>query len=182
LLVALGVFSIIASFTIPKVLTNIENTKKYTVFKETIATVQSILQEGKLSGSLSATPTGAQAYAYLAAKMNYLKACPTAIVTQGCATAMMFGNSAGFLLHNGAVVAFHPNLNTNDLYMDWNSGAGSNTDGDDQLTFIMNLSYCTQSQTQGYTGPCTAAIIPFQAVGNLAPNNVIINLYTNVFK
>jgi prepilin-type N-terminal cleavage/methylation domain-containing protein len=182
LLVALGVFSVIASFTIPKVLTNIENTKKYAVFKETISAVQAALQEGKLTGALPDTPTGGQVYTYFATKLNYLKACPSAIVTQGCSTAMMFGNGAGFLMHNGAVVAIHANPNTSDLYMDYNAGAGSNNDGDDELTFIMDSSYCGVSQWQGYTGPCKTSLLPFHAGSIAAPNNPIQNLYRQVFK
>jgi len=102
LLTALLILSVIATFTIPKILSSQQNAKRKAILKETYATLSQIhyvhVMEGAQNEKL--------AIAYFATRINALKICQNNAQSEGCwthpintPTNLMHG---GLILHNGA--------------------------------------------------------------------------------
>jgi len=72
LLIALAILGIIATFTIPKILSAQAEQKKRAILKECYATVTSLFIEGRRSGDIPADQSNVF-IDYIAAKMNYPK-------------------------------------------------------------------------------------------------------------
>lgn len=129
LLIALAILGMIATFTIPKILTAQQDSKKYAVFKETISLVSSLAYAAQQSGDNTYFPN----------HINAVKNCPTNASVQGCFSATYTGPGGentqnGFLLHNGASVAgFGSYTYSNGIAIDWNGLEPPNVYGDDQL-------------------------------------------------
>lgn len=146
LLIALAILGLIATFTIPKVLQNVESNQKKAVFKETFAALSEIVYEGCISGAMDATNAGP----YILNKLNASKICMNNATTEGCFPQNnVFGSEAnepGALLANGASIG---GLSTvvGSIVIDWNGAAGPNDYAPtgyfvrvDQVAFKVNYS------------------------------------------
>lgn len=102
LLIALAILGIIATFTIPKILSSQQNGKSKAILKETFAMVSSAYSTYRLNNSGSSTTMGA-----LTTYMNYVAVDSTTIIDQ--AAGSYYCNGAGVTclrLHNGAILYY----------------------------------------------------------------------------
>ncbi|MEB3287336.1 MAG: prepilin-type N-terminal cleavage/methylation domain-containing protein [Vampirovibrionales bacterium] len=136
LLIALAILGVIATFTIPKVLTAQADQQKKAVFKETIAALANITYTGNMQETFDANTFES----YLLNHLNLVKVCQTDSLAQGCRTqAMPFGMEGytGGILHSGATIVIHPNsvspTNMMDVFIDWNGDRSPNLIGTDTL-------------------------------------------------
>lgn len=175
LLIALAILGVIATFTIPKVLSNQADAKKKAVYRETLATLSDIVYQGQITGALG----DGNFDTYLFSKVNGYKLCQSDADTEGCwshATPGGGNPKVGFVLHSGATVAgigdgsgSGPEYRDS-FYVDWNGAALPNTEGDDQI----RVRACWGQ------GSCSAG----QRVGTLAPEPGFASsasLYSTVF-
>ncbi|MEB3285996.1 MAG: type II secretion system protein [Vampirovibrionales bacterium] len=143
LLIALIILGVIATFTIPKILTAQEDQKKTAVFKECIDTIQQSYYTGWLEGVLRENSVAPSTY--VLPRVNAIKICPTNSGTENCWTqdasldAFQLG-SPGFILASGCTVA---GISTNTvatgddyIIVDWNGPQAPNVEGDDQMVLI----------------------------------------------
>ena len=147
LLISLAILGVIATFTIPKILTAQQNGRDAAVFKETVATLNAVLYQGIVEGAL--TPSTVASY-YLS-HVNAVKICNSNSSTQGCWNTAIQGvadngqiNEPGLILHNGAVVVgldnccgnggmgFQPGEAAGNFVIDVNGLAGPNQLNQDQ--------------------------------------------------
>jgi prepilin-type N-terminal cleavage/methylation domain-containing protein len=85
LLVTLGILGLVATYTIPKVLTAQADKANITILKETWSSLASVVYEGTITGEMSAqgvTP-------YLMKRLNAVKQCPNGVFADGCMTQAM---------------------------------------------------------------------------------------------
>lgn len=138
LLIALAILGEIATFAIPKILSNQQNAQKKLILKETVATLSALVYQGTLTGELTQSTYSS----YFQSKLNYVKYCSNAS-TGGCwpgSTDISFNNSTapGFVLHNGVMITdIEPQTNGDGVTIDYNGTTGPNLDGQDQLAIIM---------------------------------------------
>lgn len=149
LLISLAILGMIATFTIPKILSSQQDQRKKAVFRETIAALSDFLNSGNLRGDF---PNG-QAWedptrALLLQRLNYVS-----YVNLGYSSAALGGcwNTApgirGFymVMHNGACVApMSPRWGANNQHafpfgIDWNGNDGANTLGDDRIIVCLGI-------------------------------------------
>lgn len=138
LLIALAILGVIATFTIPKVLQNQQNSEKAAVFKETIATLNSVFNTGIQRSEVTESNFGT----YILDRINAVKICRTNAVTEGCWTTGVDpvagqASQAGAILHNGATLSgFDDNAiggGYDFIVIDWNGPDGPNVEGDDVM-------------------------------------------------
>jgi prepilin-type N-terminal cleavage/methylation domain-containing protein len=133
LLIALTVLGVIASFTLPKVLTQMQQSTMRAVGKETIAAVNAALYEGWLKGDININSNTTQVASYLAQKLNVVRHCLPSRPSDDCTTAHLhFGNGRNiFVLHNGAWVSLEvsnagsPSIS---MFIDANGAEAPNVD------------------------------------------------------
>ena len=160
LLISLMILAEIATFTIPKVLASSQNQQKRAVFKEAIATLSGVVNNGTITGNLNKT---SNLYSYLSTSMNAVKLCPSNASTEGCWTNMSWlseETEAGILLHSGVAIAGIRSTAAgfDNIVIDWNGSAGPNTEGDDRLFMALcwdktdgaYTNYCSRPAQQGY--------------------------------
>lgn len=139
LLIALAILGLIATFTIPKVLQNVEANQKKAVFKECYASLSQVLQQG-----LNQRPQYIDTY--ILNNLSGIKTCPVSANGQGCYANVDLSlgtQQPGIVLANGAVLwGFLPTRTiahgAGGIVIDWNGDSGANTRGDD----ILVLSSC----------------------------------------
>lgn len=137
LLISLAILGVIATFTIPKILSAQSDSQKATTFKETIAALNVTLHNCLISGGCTDTVYGT----YMFNNMNYVKGCDTNSIAQGCwdASANLAGQGVvpGMILATGACITGLDNstggTGADTLFVDWNCLDGPNTEGDDIL-------------------------------------------------
>ena len=151
LLIALA----IATFTIPKILGNQENTQRKAVFKESIAMlVNACYNEAYLNAHPNVqTVTGALNWtSFVSENINYLRRCNTCHPTIG---------GWGFYIQNGAYVGSASgtaDLDTINFDIDWNGAAGPNTFATNVNTDdIVRINMCLNKNGTGCTGNSTKA-------------------------
>jgi prepilin-type N-terminal cleavage/methylation domain-containing protein len=139
LLIALAILGVIATFTIPKVLSNQSDTRKAAVMKETIGAISELVHRGWSAKLLNTTYSGS----YIMQYINATRICNTNSATQGCWSMADptpdQSTEPGFMLSNGSVVAgISDSVNLyNTFIVDWNGAAGPNTEGSDQIVLRM---------------------------------------------
>ena len=147
LLVAMVILGLIATFTLPKVLSGQADTKKKAVFRETIAALKKVMSYGLGSGEMNEDNSGT----YFITHLNPVKICDTNAISQGCwgSGDNPAGQASvpGVLLHNGACVVGLDDSGTGSgadtMAMDWNCQDGPNVEGTDILrlrAFFNNVS------------------------------------------
>lgn len=155
LLIALTILGVVATFTIPKILSSQQNDKKKAVFRETIAMFSELVYTGQLTGDLS----GQNFDTYIFPRVNAVRLCTSDAVTENCWTHAVPGGSnadEGLILPNGATVAGIGDGSGSGpyrqlFYIDWNGDQLPNTDGDDQLRVraCWGVGTCSTSQRPG---------------------------------
>jgi type II secretory pathway pseudopilin PulG len=137
ILIVLAVLGIVGIFAISKILASQQDQQKKAIFKETIAAVRGILEDGLQDGTL---PT--QTSSYFAQRINAVKICSSNSDTQGCWNTSSQGGSyepgePGFVLANGMTAkGFNDKTQgttDNGVIFDYNGTTGPNTIGQDQL-------------------------------------------------
>ncbi len=174
LLMALAIFGVIATFTIPKILTSTTNAQEVATFKEVNSTLQELLYEGRRDGSI----TNAATYqSYILNHINATLICNSNSSTQGCWDTAIQGtpgadtSKPGFILANGArIIGIENALNadgSDGAWIDWNGLTAPNTIGEDQLKiyFCVTGPTCTnidtnRPRTPGFIGPAGNAPHP----------------------
>jgi len=146
LLISLAILGVIAAFTIPKILSSQNDAQRKAVFKETYATITTIIYNGLQQGELPRTSPNM--YDFVSQKINAVKLCDTHSFNQGCwpqssdctwAAAELA--EPGMVLPSGAVIAGLRNgLDYEGFLVDWNGPAEPNTCGNDQISLIYQLS------------------------------------------
>ena len=137
LLLALLILGSIATFTIPKVITASNNSKKHAIIKESIATLNEVTYLGVITIELQPNTVDS----YYTSKINAVKACPNDAVAEGCWLASVPSALAsdrtepGVVMHNGSWIAGFESFSDNieHITMDWNGATGPNLEGDDQI-------------------------------------------------
>lgn len=175
LLISLAILGVIATFTIPKILANQQNSQKKAVFKESISAVSNAVYIYCLNPSIYPNPTAL--FDYMTSQINTAKQCNSNALTQGCSPATPGGSGEatepGFVMHNGSSFAGLNGMlgGNNEFIMDWNGIAEPNLDGDDQLKLAINL-----TTTSGWAGvrQCT--------VGPLNTNTPSYDLWQTIFE
>lgn len=182
LLISLLIIGVIATFTIPKIITAQQNSKRISIFKETIANAQAIIQQNYTNGNIQIG--GTQNASYILNGMNAVQVCSSNAQTQGCWTQAMNGNLSGesgepgLVLHNGATI-----IGLQDTVMsaphgyagfgiDWNGASGTNTEGDDQIEVVI----CWETLPGCWSGDVKT--------GTVSPRSTYTasyNLYTSIF-
>lgn len=136
LLIALAILGVIATFTIPKVLTSQNDSKRTAVMKEAVATLNNVLQQGLLEGGVTDSNLGT----YYLNHLNAIKICDTNAKTQGCwsnVATTFAGQEAtpGVVLANGAFICGFDDASSgtgaDTIAIDWNGADGPNTEGND---------------------------------------------------
>jgi prepilin-type N-terminal cleavage/methylation domain-containing protein len=150
LLVALSILGVIATFTIPKLLSTNNNAEIKANFKEIYATLSDISSQSMNENtSTEVWYIANQNYNYLKAHLSVVKACDSNVSTEGCwdtATQGNFGgwgtDQPGFVLNNGVIIAgyMHDFKNQSNYLIDLNGTKGPNIEGEDQMT----LNQCPQ--------------------------------------
>jgi prepilin-type N-terminal cleavage/methylation domain-containing protein len=108
LLIALAILGVIATFTIPKVLNGMQDTRNNAIAKEAAASVSAAYQLYKLNNTVTSSFTLANLIPYL----NYVKQAPvgTAIDDTESGTftnCMVAASYPCYQLHNGAMIKIH---------------------------------------------------------------------------
>lgn len=138
LLIALGILGVIATFTIPKILISQNGAKRVAVFKEVIATLNVVLQQGRLEGVVTDSNLGT----YYLNHLNAIKICSTNAVSQGCwspdVTDIASQQAApGVTLANGAFIAGLDDASSgtgaDTIIIDWNGMDEPNVQGEDVM-------------------------------------------------
>ncbi len=139
LLLALLTLAVIATFTIPKILTAAGSAQKKAVFRETIAALDNYFYSAKFYHS----KTTSQASSDFLNSLNAYKICTSDSEAEGCWTApssahFQFGtDKPGAVLHNGMVIVkSYTGTDMISMILDWNGSEGSNTVGDDQICLV----------------------------------------------
>lgn len=142
LLIALVILGVIATFTIPKVLTTQQNSQRTAVFREVIASLYQVAEAGVLEGVFTPTSQDSDQGPYFLDKLNFVKLCSTDSLAQGCWDAAQ-GDidyddaEMGGVMHNGAAIVglgnSGGNIGRESVTIDWNGIDGPNLFGDDQM-------------------------------------------------
>jgi type II secretory pathway pseudopilin PulG len=140
LLIALGIIGLIATFTIPSVIKNIDEAQNNAKAKETISILSELTAEAMMSG----VNRGVDFPNFVASKLNTERVCLTAAPTDGCLGHIIDGYSLSYIqLHNGVVIDFsgyfHPSGSW--LAIDVNGAkTPPNAEGQDRLWLCYNVS------------------------------------------
>lgn len=145
-MISLALLGIIATFTIPKVLSVQQNAQRIAILKETVAMISELVYQGVLTGELGSSNTRN----FFQQRVNYVSFCSSNASTEGCWDQALQGNVSGdvtqpgFRLHNGAVVVGVDNccnwgggVMGNSVVIDWNGTDGPNISGDDILQLYL---------------------------------------------
>lgn len=157
LLIALAILGVIATFTIPKILSSQNDAKRFAIFKETIAALNDAFHNGCVEGAISETNFGT----YMIQHLNARKICSTNSQSEGCwEPSVNFASQAnlpGAVLNNGAFIAGLDDSSSGTgsdlIIIDWNGLDGPNTEGNDQIALsavIDNTSFSTRVTTIRY--------------------------------
>lgn len=176
LLSVMMILGVIMTFTIPKVLAASDDSRKKTVFREAIASINAIIYNGNITGQLQ---KGA-ADVYILNHINAIKICQTDSSAQGC-YAQGFSpfpaelTEPGVVLAGGAaIIGVSDGYDAgNDqwedgLLIDWNGNDGPNVHGEDQIW----LKVCYGPQK------CLSDIRPGQVMAFDPPS---VDLYKEIF-
>lgn len=157
LLIALAIMGVIATFTIPKVLSSQNNAKKNALFREAIAALNDATYAGVQDHSLVKGASFWNDDTYLLNSINAYKKCANASVG-GCWTVAEPSGvnqitQPGVVLHNGVAIAgFGPSPITQDhnqVIIDWNGAELPNVEGDDQIVVRLCYGSCFSGQRTG---------------------------------
>jgi prepilin-type N-terminal cleavage/methylation domain-containing protein len=153
LLIALTVLAVIASFTIPKILTQMAEQEMRANFKETFGALSTILREGTLKGTIQNQTNYSSA---LINQLQYVKYCPIAL-SGGCKTADQDSseNEAGFIFHNGVNlwgVASNSGVKQDTIFLDLNGFTQPNVIGQDTIQLKVCFSGTVHSTCQNGGG------------------------------
>ena len=130
LLIALGILGVIATFTIPKILTAQQDSKKWAIFKEDVAAAQQATWEYVQTGDIQLASHSCGAASPIVAtlfdtKFNYTRSTGTVTLRT-------------YYMTNGSTIRFAQG-NSIDFRIDYDGpNAGNNTYGDDMLLFHFN--------------------------------------------
>lgn len=137
LLIALAILGLIATFTIPKVLQNVETQSNRAKFKEAIGVINDLLMQGINSGAITSTRADGT---YFLNRLQTTKVCASNSQSQGCSPASQIGgqyeyDEPGVILHNGVMIVGLNNSSSSDngFIIDANGSTGPNEAGKDQL-------------------------------------------------
>lgn len=156
LLIALAILGVIATFTIPKILSAQQAEKRKSIFRETYAALSQTLYEGiKLKGQVTDTSSY---WIYLQSNLNAVKYCTNAS-TEGCwpGASDNVNNTPsrrGILLHNGAMITDFDfgNPSADNLWIDWNGTVGPNMHCEDQIPVVV---FHSSTTFDGISGQAT---------------------------
>lgn len=182
LLIALAILGVIATITIPKVLTAQQDSKRSAVIKEVVATLNDITYQGVLKRDGLDDSTF---YEYYYERLNQVKSCPNDINVEGCWTQAFTSSEAfpfqGYVLHNGAAIAgfsdccdYGGGAMANVIAVDWNGDELPNVAGQDQFDLV--VSYGTAPFVSGGRSYRPGTVLPLYS----DPNSVTV--YESVFK
>lgn len=146
LLIALTILGVIATFTIPKILSSQQDGKLKAIAKETAAAMEQVIYNGRLTGEFK-IPNNIDTY--FLKSFNAIKVCPNNASSEGCWNTAIQGSPGeeaqpGVVLSSGAVIVgmddccygppdLLPNEGANGIYMDVNGESGPNLFGTDQF-------------------------------------------------
>lgn len=142
LLIALVILGVIATFTIPKVLTAQQNAQRAAVFREVIASLYQVAEAGVLEGVFTPTSDESDQGPYFLDKLNFVRVFVTDSLAGGCWDAAQGDiayddEEAGGIMHNGASIVglqgASGNVGRESVTIDWNGVDGPNLFGDDQM-------------------------------------------------
>ena len=102
LLIALAILGLIATFTIPKVLTSLGNNSKNSIFKETFSIISQVSYQGALEGVLN----GNTFISYTRAHLNYERYCHNNASAQGCWPGKAGNSNSQFMSDNRPAIIF----------------------------------------------------------------------------
>ena len=136
----MGIIGLIATFTIPSVIKNIDEAQNNAKAKETISILSELTAEAMMSG----VNRGVDFPNFVASKLNTERVCLTAAPTDGCLGHILDGYSLSYIqLHNGVMIYFGSYFETfgSWLVIDVN-GANKppNLEGEDILYLCYNVS------------------------------------------
>ena len=183
LLVALSVLGVMATFTIPKMLQNQENSKRKAIYRESIAAFHEAMYDGILNRTLTRQVAVVN---FFGQRLSTVKTCLTNAQTQGCFPQDYLPDNeeteGGVLLTSGMSIAGLDKVaNTTNGYtgiiMDWNGPNGPNLEGEDQL----RLTICFDSTASGFSVRCSRENTLFNSNGGGDPaaNQI---LYRSIFQ
>jgi prepilin-type N-terminal cleavage/methylation domain-containing protein len=113
LLIALTVLGVIASFTIPKILTSNNAVTEKSKWKEVYGAIAQVYHEGYTQRTLVGGQSSSTVFNYFASKLNTVRICNSHLVNQGCAPGDGYllvnrtPSAPGFVKHNGAFVMLY---------------------------------------------------------------------------
>jgi prepilin-type N-terminal cleavage/methylation domain-containing protein len=157
LLLAIVIYSVIATFTVVKLINLNIDAKNRTLLKETISTLADVAYNGLQSGDL----TTSNVETYFRSKLNAVTFCDQwQANAQGCWVSATQGSTANQHLYSGAILSSGVTLtgfnsyNSNDvvIYIDANGTSGPNTVGLDQLTLSICLGPSNCDSTNNFYG------------------------------
>lgn len=166
LLIGVALLGLIAIFTIPKVVQNIEKTNYSSIYKEAYSSFANLTQEATQQNQ--GFGTNAEVLDWLASRLDYANFCPTNALTESCRTTIADNNwhtLPGFKLKNGSVVMLDITLTSNkpliSVMIDVDGDKGNNADGEDIFQNGCNLStnpsVMTGIATAVQVGQCSVA-------------------------
>lgn len=184
LLIALGILGVIATFTIPKVLSVQQDARKKAVIKEVVAILNQITYLAYSTRDPALTPD--TFFAYFRDHMNTVKVCAGDVNDEQCWTQQIGSPDAygfqGFVLHNGATLTSFTQCCDlgngqigNMISVDWNGAEGPNVFGDDQFDLVLSWG----------TAPITDWGNPPYRPGTVMPDNAkasSVALFKQVFQ
>lgn len=185
LLIALGILAVIATFTIPKILSAQSTSSCRTVLKETVGALSEVIyQKVVLERTLVYTGTGYEGDQILDS-MNAIKVCYGNSESLGCwnsSTEVLGGSSnRGFRLGTGAVVvgqALNPNTNSFAINIDCNGINPPNVVTEDQLGIQACYDTAGCLQDGRLYQPGTLRPNKFTAPGNINSTTFYESLFT----
>ena len=142
LVVVFTVLSIIASFSLGKLIAAHQLSMKKAIIKETIASLSQILYQGVIANEI----TNVNMKDYVFNRLSAIKLCPSQSLAQGCWTQALDGypsawahNEPGFVLANGATVAGVVAVSDwyEEIHIDWNGASPPNLEGEDQIGLVL---------------------------------------------
>ncbi len=139
LLLALAILAVIATFTIPKLLSNVNYSARDAVLKETSTMLMAVYYEGYRLGEITSNNDAS----YVLGHVNAIKICPTHCESEGCwdltDSELTSTTCGGFVLANGAVVtgcSFNGPNASYKIGIDYNGEQGPNVVGEDQIEYL----------------------------------------------
>lgn len=160
LLIALGILGVIATFTIPKILTAQQDAKKWAIFKEDVAAAQQgtweLVQSGEIELASHSCGVASPIVASLFdTKFNYTSSTGSSTLRT-------------YYITNGSTIRFAQG-NSIDFRIDYDGpNAGNNTYGDDLLLFHFND--CTGAAGGGMLPAGKFGLLNNQPAGYIAEN------------